>query len=79
MRMLKPITSLIVKSTLLGEVIASIDFDDKFFFSAIEVSRVDAANGTSCCTDGDCEAVARATLRKCTDTDASDERIVPGP
>ena len=38
----KAITGLIVKSPLLGEVIASIDFDDKFFFSAIEVGSVDA-------------------------------------
>jgi tRNA threonylcarbamoyladenosine modification (KEOPS) complex Cgi121 subunit len=38
----KAITIFIVKPTLLGEVIASIDLDDQFFFSAIEVSNINA-------------------------------------
>jgi hypothetical protein len=36
------IAGFVVKSTLLGEVIASIDLDDKSFFSAIEIRCVDA-------------------------------------
>jgi hypothetical protein len=42
LRVHKAIAGFIVKSTLLGEVIASIDFDDKFFFSAIEFGSIDA-------------------------------------
>ena len=38
----KAITGFIVKSTLLGEVIESMNFDDKFFFSAIEFDCIDA-------------------------------------
>ena len=31
-----------MKPTLLGEVIASLDLDDKLFFGAIEVSNINA-------------------------------------